>query len=555
MLLIPIVMMMTGCKNNYGILYTIFNVSYKNWKPLDNKKEAINEKIIGEYLVANERALQIEKKDSLTYSIRFLPLYLKEGVKELEGFITTLNNKQYLNVFTDDVSYLFFRLDEKGDSTEFNLLTNQAERYAEGADLAEWLRKGGVFPDTSHALFNLPLRKTASGEAVEFCKSKLRPQVTDLSTFRLYNQIFPQDEKTEELRAKGIEGSVTRTSSVVKLYKLGQDYPYAAARAKQRAREVCYTTQNCVDYLTLYPDDTSRDTLIELAFQDAMSESDYRLLIKKFPANERVIKVMTSLYFIERKRCKSDNDVRALNAKYKSDTLFSNVIDAVQIFDRIPFNEIKFNRSSYVLTKDSKELLNKILFSISEINKERVLVKDIFVTVNSDLVPPHYANADHINFRSSVNRTLTIKKYITAAGIKNVNFHFIPGGTASNRDSVSDGVVTITLDEKLGEEYKSRFLKLCLSKKGISYADANRELVTSTYIREEDLENYCLEVILENLKENEHAQVKIIPANFLLTEFKNDLPESEQVYLHFLTAFEENKIRKRHPEEFILDMK
>ncbi|MBC7864636.1 MAG: hypothetical protein IAF38_16810 [Bacteroidia bacterium] len=546
-----------SCKKNTGIIFKIFNLGYKAYTPLEKKSEFVYEGLLGEYLVANERALLINRIDNETYRIRFLPSFLSEDTKELTGFITTLNNRKYLNLYTDDSNYLLFRIDTLGDSISIKLLTHQITNYTKDVDLKSWLKKDGNIPDSSVALLQLPSVKMKEGAAEDWSKNQLRLQVRDIEGYYRFEKIFPDDHNLEELKKMAIEKTVNRANKVSVLYQLMQKYPESKNEVIERARTVCTTTQNCLDFISYFPEIAVKDSVTDKAFRYARTETDYRILMEKFPDHKKTPVIMSKLYYEEKSKCLNENELGALKIKYSNNAAFIRTMNAIREFEKISFAEVQFNKYSYLLSKNSKEIIDRALLFISETNREKQKLTDVFVIVNCNLVDAKEPHSGLINFKQSLNRSLSLKKFISSNPPKNVVFHFIPCGSGGINDSLTDGSVKFILSAKAAEEYKSRFLKLCFShKRKIIVPDVNREYVADTYVREEELENYLCTRLVAKLKADKKSDIKILPANFWEEEYGKELPEFEEVRMVIINSFyAEKKLRRKNPGDYVLDVK
>jgi hypothetical protein len=545
-----------SCKKNTGILYKIFSLGHKTYEPLEKAQEAVFAPLAGDYMLANERPMRITIRDARNYEIKFLPAWLSEDQKILSGHVTTLNKKKYLNVYTDDDNYLLFRIDSLRDSVILLLLTHKVMHYTKGATLKEYLKTDGAFPDTGNVLFKIPMEKMKEGAAEDWSKGKLQPQIRDIASYYKYEKVFPKDSSLARLKKEAIFKTLSKTNNVAAINNLVRQFPEIREDAKARAKLVCTTTQNCLDYISCFPEDAIRDSTVDKAFRTAKTEADYRALIAKFPDNRKIPSVMMRLYFEEKSRCKNIQEEEALAKKYPDQPLMLKVIKAAQEFGKLPFDEIKFNTSSWILTKESPGKLEKILLFISEANRDKNIISDVYVSVNCKIVPSIEPKCGKINFRHSLNRMVSIKKIISANPPKNVRFHYIPAGQAPGNDTISDGSVKFILSAKQADELKARFVKLCFAwKKDFVVPDASGEYISDTYVREPELENYICNVMAERLLLDKKANFKIIPPNFWYPQFAKDLPEFDLVRAGFFDCLDEKKLRRKKPADYVIELK
>ena len=547
--LITGIILQYSCSREYGIVYKIFNSAFKSYTPLSLRPAPLDTNLLGAYILNNEIAVLIEQKDSVSCSVSFLPNYIGDEKKILPGFICDFKNRKYLNIKSPDYHYLFFRISYPKDSLVLDELTGKVNKLFNEKNILELIQKGTDLPDT--VFYKLPLRKVKESIAVDFTRRQLLPQVRDIKSFYRFAAIFPNDPKLQEIKQTAIEKTLAGYTSVEKLQQLIIQYPELSTPAQKRAKSICYTTKNCIDFLRVYPDVLNKDSLVEKAFQFAGDDKDYTLLIDKFPHHRQTTRVMALLYFYLKKQNKMQSDNELSFENYSSNEVFSNVVEAIKTFNRIPFHEMKFNRYSYAITKPGREMLDRICYTLKETNRKKEVLHDVFVLVQCREFENKSSKADVINFRISVNRAIQLKKMLSAYKFNNLNFHFIPVGVGLDHRDSSRFTVRFTLNPLEAEKYKVRFIKQCFYFNGIVIPGLNKELITDFYLPEPELENYCFEFLKKKLEDDPKAQLYSIPCHFVDAQLADGNNEYQRVYARFYSLFLEGKLRKRNPEEFM----
>jgi hypothetical protein len=539
-----------SCKKDYGIVYKIFNSAFKSDAPLTAKPSEIDTSLIGSYILGNEITVSIEKMDSAFYEISFLPSYLRDEKKTLYAFISEIRNQKYLNIRSLDYQYLFFKINNQGDSILFEELSNKANKLFGEEITLELIRKGIKLPDS--VFFPVPLIKVEKHTATNFSKNKLSTQIRDIQSYYKFAELFPNDSSLPILKKTAIQKTLAGYYSIEKLQKLIRQYPEFKDPAALRARSLCYTTKNCVDFMKFYPYDLNHDSLTDKAFQLAANEDDYILLINEFPLHALATSMMAKLYFSNDSKKKIKEEKLEMHVKNSSKGLIGQVNSAIKTFDRIPFEQIKFNNKSYVATSSGNEMLDKISYTIKELNKDKKILHDIYILVQCRDFSIKNTHAEMINFRISINRAIQLKKKLGDGKLNNTKFHFIPIGVGSDIKDSSGSFVRFTLNPFEAERYRSRFVKQCFRFMGVVIPGLNGEFASEDYLPDPELENYCFDLLKKNLQKNPSSQIKIIPCHFIDEKLANGNNDYQRVYARFSSLFVDRKLRKRSPEEFMI---
>ena len=539
-----------SCRNEYGIIYKIFNSSFKTFTPLTVKGSRLDTSLIGSYLLDNEIALHIERSDSINYQLIFMPSYISDEKITLRAYLSDFKNERYLNVMGPDYHYLIFRLNTSGNAFVLQELSNAIEKKYPEKFVLDLIREGNHLHDS--VFFTIPLKKISKNEAMAFCRSQLIKQVRDIQTFYKFAGIFPQDSSLSDLKNQAIKNTLAGFTSVEKVQQVARKYPDLKSAAQIRSRSICYTTKNCVDYLRFYPETKNKDSLIDKAFYFAKDDTDFALLISEFPNHTDLSRIMTMLFYSLNSKKKIKRQPNDVYEKISKEKKFIDLVAALKTFERIPYHEIKFNKLSYAVTKPSAEILNRISYTIEELNRGKKTLHDLYIFVQCQDFPSELPRSEIINFKISVNRAIQLKQFFSANKYNGLKFHFIPVGRGLENKDTSGSSVRITLNIYEAEKYKSKFVKQCFRHFGVVIPTTNGEFVTETYLPDNELENYCFEILKKSLKENPKTQMRLLPCHFVDETCANGNPDFSRVNARFYSLFLDRKLRKREPEEFTI---
>jgi hypothetical protein len=541
-----------SCKTEYGILYKIFNYSFKSYTPLNNRSNFIDSNLIGSYILDKEVALIIEHADTSSYSVTILPSYLTDQKKTLSAFVSEFKGNKYLSLRSPDYHYLIFKLEYRSDTMLLSELTSKVNKLFNERTTVDIIQKGGQLPDS--VFLKIPIKKVGNATAIEFAKNQLQPQVRDIQSYYKYAAIFPSDTLLNKIRETAIKKMLASYSSVEKLKQLTAKYPELSPDVKIRSKQLCYSTKNCIDFIKFYPNELNQDSLIDKAFEFASGHDDYSLLINEFPNNSKSAKMFLNLYFSSKSKKNYNRVKNELVEKYAANKTFMAVTEAIKIIDRIPDDILKFNLHSYSITKGGHEMLERICFTLQDLNKDRNVLNDIYVLVQCREFSEEISKKEIINFRMAVNRAISLRKLISEYKFNGLNIHFIPVSKAIYESDSSSSFVRFTLDPFEADRFSKRFVKQCFQFRGIIIPSVKGEFITGDYIEEPELENFCYENLKRKLDQNPKAEIKILPCHFVDEISSNGNQDYQRVYTRFFSLFLDGKLRKREPEEFMIPL-
>ena len=541
-----------SCKNEFGILYKIFNYSFKSYTPLNNRSEVIDSNLIGSYILDNEIALMIQHGDTSSYSVTILPSFLSDQKKNLTAFISECKGIKYLNLKSPDYHYLIFKMISRSDTVELYELTSKVNKLFNEKTTVDLIQKGAQLPDS--VFFKLPIKKVSKSIALEFSRNQLQPQARDIQSYYKYAAIFPEDTILPKLRATAIKKTLASYSSVEKLKQLTAKYPELKSHVKERSKEICNSTKNCIDFIKFYPNELNQDSVINKAFELASGQDDYVQLLNEFPSHNGSAQIFLKLYYFSKSKKNVNRDKNNLIDKYSMNKNFVKINEAIKTLERIPIDVVKFNAQSYSITKSGREMLDRICFTLQDLNKDKNILPDVYVMVQCREFTEENSKKDIINFRTSVNRAINLRKLISEYQFNGMKFHFIPVGKGIDEADSSNSYVRFTLDPFESERYNKKFVRQCFQFRGIVIPTINGEFITVDYISEPELENYCYDNIKSKLSQNPKVELKILPCHFVDEPASNGNPDYQRVYTRFYSLFLEGKLRKREPEDFMIPM-
>jgi hypothetical protein len=420
------------CKNgNNDYLTNLYNSAYKSYAPVKAVKEPLYAPLIGYWNLMDDRPLVVTKKDETTYEFKFLSPYLNSDDIIYEAQINTVAGSKYISMQSYKGNYIFFKMkpvDE--DAINFFMLRDNIMDLMGDKSLAQFISSNAHLSDTSHFYTKVALSRLTQEGANEMQMRKIRGSVQSIYDYETYFKKFPGDPNLPAIKASALTYSLNHASSVGELVRLSTSYPESANDARRIAKAGCKKTEWCVDYINAFPADNAKDSILNVAFDNASGERDYKYLLKYFPTHQRSGKIILALALEETDNLnKNDKTQSKFEEEYSEIPKVIVMVNTIRIFNNFQLDDQSFITNSYVLSGKGKAELDKVASIIANVNKDNLVIGDLYVMLQSNY--EYGPEKEKSNFLQSANKCLSIRTYFESKGLKDVSVHVIPLGMAA----------------------------------------------------------------------------------------------------------------------------
>lgn len=542
------------CKNgNNDYLTNLYNSAYKSYAPVKAVKEPLYTPLIGYWNLMDDRPLVVTKKDETTYEFKFLSPYLNSEDIIYEAQVNTVAGSKYISMQSYKGNYIFFKMkpvDE--DAINFFMLRDNIMDLMGDKSLAQFITSNSHLSDTSHFYTKVSLSRLSEEGANEMQMRKIRTSVQSIYDYETYSAKFPADPALPELKKSALTYSLNHASSVGELVRLSNSYPESANDARRIAKEGCKRTEWCVDYINAFPTDNAKDSILNIAFDRADGEKDYKYLLKYFPAHQRSGKIILSLALEETENLKNDKSQSEFEKEYEEIPAVIVMVNTIRIFNNFQLDDQSFITNSYLLSAKGKAELDKVASIIANVNKDNLVIGDLYVMLESNY--DYGPEKEKSNFLQSANKCLSISTYFESKGLKDVNIHVIPLGMAAANSSIAVEEGKISVDPSFASSWQNDFYSKCYAiKQSDVIPGADKSSGLSRYIRIPEIENYILQQLAAQipLYKNKQAYQRVIPPNYWNAEYKATQPGYEEFHALVLQTAKKNKLKKKYIPFFV----
>ena len=541
----------SGGRNDY--LSNLYSSAYKSYSPLKAVKDPLYAPLLGYWNLMDDRPLMVSKKDENTYEFKFLSPYLTAEDIIYEAQVNVISGMKYISMKGYNGNYMFFKMKPVDENAiNFYMLNSEIRELLGEKSIVQFLQTHANLADTNAVFTKISLTRLTEQGAREMQMGKIRTGITTISEYELYLTRFPDDPGLPELKTKALDYSLTHATSVGELTDLAARYPESAEKAQRLAKEKCKTTVWCVDYSKAYPNDNAKDSILNIGFDKAKGEKDYKYLLKYFPTHQRAGKIILSLALEESTKLKTGKTQTELEEEYADIPSVIVMVNTIRIFNNFQLSENSFIKNSYVLSASGKAELDRVAGIILGVNKENVIVSDLYVGLFNNF---NYGGENpKINFLQSANKCLSIRNYFESKGIKDLSVHVIPMGIPNNNSSLLNEEGHVSLDPLVAQDWKKEFYDKCYAiQQSDVIPDASRSSSLDHYIRIPELEEYILKEFAAQipLYKNKQTYQRVIPPNYRNEEYKNSQPGFEEFNVRLLQVAKKNKLKKKYIPFFI----
>lgn len=547
------------CKNsNNDLLVKLYNKSYTSMTPLKTTHEPVYKPLTGSWNLADDRALLITEKDPATYEFRFLSPYLGQDDVVYPAYITTIGKNRYLNMQGYREQFMFFKIGKAGENgvQPLHMITAEVEARFKGGNLFQYLSSHPNVPDSSEIWYTLDLVKLTEAEAYAMQRERLKKQVSGLDDYDKYSERFPDDTALVRLKDKAIDYSVRNASSVKEILEIRDRFPEASALIARTARKKCSDPEWCVDYVLAFPNDPAKDSILDVAFANADSKSEYYYLVKNVPAHREAGHMMFLLASEVYTESLSDDPEKKYSTRYEEKyadvPAVMTLVNTIRLFENAELNENAFLKNSYQLSAQGREDLDRMVQLAISNNKDSRAIQELYVMVamNDDFP----GNTARSNFLQSANKALAIKKYLESKSNGQLVMHCIPVGsqtiTGGNKDRVK-----FSLRARTGKEWQNMFYDQCfVTGQTDIVPDGKKEPVQNAFIRVPEVENKIIRDFEKQVVayKNKQAFSQVIPPNYWNTATKATQPGFDEFQLRLKAAAKANKLKAKRIPLFVI---
>jgi hypothetical protein len=537
------------------LLSRMYERAYKSETPLSPKKDPIFAPLIGSWLVGAERMMVVKKLDQNNLEFAFLSNSLSGDDVIYSGFTTTISQKKYINMLSYRDNYLFFKVFYNENSgLKLSMITNTIREKIANGTIYDYLAKNPNLADTGKVWYPITLTKYSENDRNRYMSAKYKQQITGIESYLLYEKKFPDDSSLLSIKTKALDYSIKESDSVGQLLHYAKSYPEIEKKAYKIAIQNCNTTNWCLDYVKHFPTDPAKDSIISIAFLKASTSADYENLLKMFPNDSRTaeFEFKIALSSVSAKQNMSSYDIEQFEKQYASRPNIINYFNTLKLANNIKLNKNDFVQLSYSLSASGKHKVNQLIELIKTLNTDRKNIKDVYLILNCDSL---YASekSNLINFKSGVNRCITIRKVFESKCI-DVKLHCIPYLSNSfNKNSQKKASFFFT-DEGLSREKRDFYADCYKVTQTSVIPNAQKELTNTEYIREEELEDYVIELTMLQIPLflKQKPYIKTIPPNFWDGSFKKIQPSFEEIKDNILMRAAEKGMDGKKLQNFVI---
>jgi hypothetical protein len=543
------------CKNsNNDYLTNLYNSAYKSYAPVKAVKEPLYTPLIGYWNLMDDRPLVVTKKDETTYEFKFLSPYLNSEDIIYEAQVNTIAGSKYISMQSYKGNYIFFKMkpvDE--DAINFFMLRDNIMELMGDKSLAQFISSNAHLSDTSHFYKKVALSRLTQEGANEMQMRKIRASVQSIYDYETYFKKFPGDPNLPEIKAAALTYSLNHAASVDELMRISASYPESAEQARYLAKKGCEKTEWCVDYINAFPDDNAKDSILNVAFDNAHGEKDYKYLLQFFPTHQRSGQIILSLALEETGNIRDKDKTQAkFEEEYSEIPSVIVLVNTIRIFDNFQLDDQSFITNSYALSAKGKAELDKVAAIIANVNKDNLVIGHLYIKLQNNY--EYGPDKEKSNFLQSANKCLSIRTYFESKGLKEVTIHVIPLGMAAANSSLEMEEGKISVDPSLASTWSTDFYSKCYAiKQSDVIPDADKSSNLNRYIRIPEIENYILQQLIVQipLYKNKQAYLRVVPPNYWNAEYKATQPGFEEFRALLLQTAKKNKLKKKHIPFFV----
>jgi hypothetical protein len=544
---------LTRCKsgsNDY--LERLYTHAHREYRPLKTDKDPLYTPLLGYWNLDDDRPVSITKKDETTYEFTFMTPYLGADDVVYEAQVNTIGGQKFISMKSYKDEYMFFRIDKiDDDNINMQMVTSDVELGNQS--LTQYLAANARHMDTLLDLRKIPLQRLTAQSAKDLQIAKVRTHVESISDYELFVRKFPDAPDLEALKRSALDYSLTHASSVAEYQKLAADYPEVADRAFALAKKNCTTTKWCVDYALAFPNDVSRDSIINVGFDKASEKSDYKYLITNFPVHPRTGSAIFNLALIEYRSLNGSTDQSAQQDEYKDLPQVIVALNSIRLFENFQLDNSSFYPNSYVLTPDGKTELDKVADFVSGINKNTPVITDLYFSICDT---KQYGKDPSVNFFQAANKCRAVQEYLDSKKISRLAIHVIPAAVSAS-DLMQNSNGHFSVDPQQGKDWGNKFYSECYSiKQNEIIPGATNELWLDHYIRIPAIEDLILGDLVTQipLYKKKQAYDRVIPPNYFDPAYSSTQPGFADFNVRLLQTAKANKLRKKFIPLFVSGM-
>ena len=286
---------------------------------------------------------------------------------------------------------------------KLSMITNSIRIKIADASIYDYLAKNPNLIDTGSIWYPITLAKFSEDERNRFISNKYKQQIRGIESYLVYANKFPADKSLDSLKTNALDYSLNNSNSFGQLMEYAKLYPEIENKAKVIAKKKCTSTTWSLNYINYFPNDSAKDSIINIAFIKAKDDYDYEKLLHTFPSDARTgeFEFKIAVLAVTNKRDFSSYDMDRLETRFASHPNILNYFNTLRLMNNIKLEKNNFYNLSYVLSESGKVKINQFVQLIQLINADKRLVKDVYLVLNCDSAY-RSEKSDLINFKLGV---------------------------------------------------------------------------------------------------------------------------------------------------------
>lgn len=530
---IALVQMCTAatCGGGSDLLQNLYTEAFKSGLPLIKDPEKAHEPLVGSWMVEKDRMLIVTKRDEKCLFFRFLSPGLSGEDVTYKAYTNTVGNKPFISLLAYQEQFMYFKV-EKDTTKNMKLMMvkNTIRKMNPTGTLVQFLQKPGT--DTMRIWRSVYLTNYSEVQKDKYIARYYGGQIKALETFDKFKAKFPDCTKLDSLHNVAIEYTLTYTHSIKKLMDYAAFYPEITVRAKKAALKKCYNTTNCLEYISYFPKDANRDSLVSAAFAlcDDKEENIEKLIVA-FPNDERCNGFDFKLAQYEANRKRSGRyyspwDREAFEKRCAALPSIKPLYANLENINSINLSKNGFVWCGYGLSKQGQNQVDSLVKYVKAINSKSVNITDLYFVLNAD-TNTLSQNGQVIFFKVAVNRCIYLRTQLQEK-LPGIAIHCIPYiEKSTHAEPWKHSGQFFTHARYVGDE-KSRFAGT-RSQMGISKIkiDEYGALRNTEFLEEAELIDMILEMLPEqiNLYLKQQPYARVIPVNYWDEAYRNTQPD------------------------------
>jgi len=275
----------SGESNDY--LTRLYHDAFKSGNPLIKDPEMVYEPLVGTWMVENDRMLVVTKRDDKCLYFRFLSHTIGGEDITYKAYVNYLGTDRYISLLAYQEKFMYFKIQkDSGENLKMQMVLNDIRGMNPTGTLASYLQNRGV--DTLPIWRTVHFTHFTNAGRDAYIANYYGRQVQALETFDQFKNKFPGFGGLDSIKERSIQYTLEHTHSIKKLFDYTTFYPEIKPRVAKAAKSKCYYTTACLEYLSYFPDDPAKDSILNIAFERCGDDAgNMEALLFAYPFDKR----------------------------------------------------------------------------------------------------------------------------------------------------------------------------------------------------------------------------------------------------------------------------